>query len=124
MMLALSSRSPNARKLIETTSELARQLNAQWFVVHVRQPPTLHFRAPASEYPVPTDDLAFARKTGATVTIEIGTTVKALVAFARRMSIDYFVTGRSKRSPISLRWRLPLAEEFQRKLPNTILMIV
>lgn len=125
-MLAISSRSPNARTLLETTASLAAELQAELFVVHVRQPPTLHYRAPATEHPVPKSELDHARKLGARVIIEnlrhsIGST---LVAFAKTMGITHFVTGRSRRSLISLRWRLPLVEELQRKLPNAIVIVV
>ena len=56
--------------------------------------------------------------------IEQGEVAEALVSFARTMSINYFVTGRSFRHRFSFTWRLPLTEIIQRKLPNTIVMIV
>ena len=123
-MLAISSRSPRARVLIDTASRLAAQLQATWFVVHVRQPPVLHYRMVATQNPVPQADLDYARKLGARVIIESGDPPKTLVSFARRMSINYFVTGRSFRPRISFTWRLPLTEAIQRKLPNAIVIIV
>jgi K+-sensing histidine kinase KdpD len=78
----------------------------------------------ATEHPVPVEELTYARRLGAKIIIERGDVVKTLIAFARTMSIDYFVTGRSFRSRFSFTWRLPLTETLQRKLPNTIMMIV
>lgn len=123
-MLALSDRSPRARELVESAARLARQLEADWFVVHVKQPPTLHYRFPATEHPVPEEELAYAQKLGARVIIERGEVVDVLLSFARTMSISYFVTGRSFRSRFSFTWRLPLTEILQRKLPHAIVMIV
>jgi len=123
LMLAISDRSPKARSLVESAAKLARQLDADWFVVHVRQPPTLHYRMPATDHPVPREELSYATELGARVIIEQGNVVDALVSFARTMSIDYFVTGRSRRSRFTFTWRLPLTEIIQRRLPKTIVMI-
>ena len=124
MMLAISSRSPNAQQLILTSSVLAAQVQAHLFVVHVREPWTLHYRMPASENPVPEVNLAYAKKLGASVIIEHGDVCGALISFARKMSIDFFVTGRSRRSWVSFAWSPPLAERIQRKVPRTIVLIV
>ncbi len=123
-MLAISDRSPKASSLVESTAELAGRLEADWFVVHVRQSPTLHYRMPATEHPVPEESLSYAKRLGAQVIIEQGKVVDTLVSFARRMSINYFVTGRSLRPRFSFTWRLPLTEIIQRRLPHTIVMIV
>ena len=123
-MLAISSRSPRAGVVIDTAARLAAQLEATWFVVHVRQPPVFHFRLPTTENLVPQADLDYASKLGGHVIIESGDLLKALVSFASTMSIDYFVTGRSLRPRISFTWQLPLAERIQRKLPNIILISV
>ena len=123
-MLAISSRSPRARALIDTASQLAAQLHATWFVVHVRQPPVLHYRMATTKNPVPQADLDYARKLGGRAIIESGDLSKTLVLFARKMSIDYFVTGRSFRSRFSLAWELPLTEVIQRKLPTAMVIII
>ena len=124
LMLALSDRSPRARALLEAAAKLAKQLHADWFVVHVRQKPVLHYRMPTTEHPVPEEDLAYAKKLGASVIIEHGDVFKALVSFAKKMSINYFITGRSFRPRLSFTWRLPLTEAIQRKLPDTTVIIV
>ena len=124
LMLALSSRSPKARSLLDAAARLAAQLQADWFVVHVRQYTTLHYRGPGAEHIMPVEDLAYARKLGARVIIERGDVIKALVSFGRTMRVDYFVTGRPLRRRISFSWRLPLTEAIQRKLPNAIVIIV
>jgi len=124
LMLAISDRSPKARALIDATAKLAGQLQGDWFVVHVRQRASLHYRMAATEHPVPEDDLAYAKKLGAGVIIEHGDVFKALLSFARKMSINYLVTGRSFRPRLSFTWRLPLTEAIQRKLPNAIVIIV
>ena len=122
-MLAISSRSPRARDLIDAAAKLAAQIHATWFVVHVRQPLVLHYRMPATENPVPEEDLEYARKLGGRIIVENGDLLKTLVSFARKMSIDYFVTGRSFRPRVSFPWQLPLIERVQRKLPNVILIM-
>ena len=109
---------------MESAAELAGRFEADWFVVHVRQSPTLHYRMPATEHPVPEEHLSYAKRLGAQVIIEQGKVVDTLVSFARTMSIKYFVTGRSLRPRFSFTWRLPLTEIIQRSLPNTIVMIV
>lgn len=124
LMLAISSGSPRARTLIDKAAELATQIHATWFVVHVRQPMVLHYRMPATENPVPEADLDYARTLGGRVIIESGDLLKALVSFASKMSIDYFVTGRSLRPRISFALQLPLTERIQRKLPNVVLIMV
>ena len=123
-MLALSSRSPNARKLLDKAAELATQLEATLFVVHVKQPVVFHYRMEATTYPVPKADLAYARRLGASVIIERGDVGKTLIAFAKKMSISYLLTGRSQRSPIRLTFQLPLVEKIQRQLPEAIVFIV
>ena len=124
LMLAISDRSPKARALVDAAAKLAGQLQADWFVVHVRQRPSLHYRMPATEHPAPEEELSYARKLGARVIIENGSVVEALVSFARKMSINYFVTGRSFRTCLSFTRQLPLTEAIQRKLPNTIVIII
>lgn len=122
-MLALSSRSPHARKLLDKAAELATQLEATLFVVHVKQPVVFHYRMQTTTYPVPKDDLAYARRLGASVIIECGPVGKTLVTFARKMSISYFLTGRSRRPPVRFTFRLPLVEKIQRQLPDAIVFI-
>ena len=123
-MLAISDCSPRARFLLDSAAKLAAQLGADWFVVHVKQPSTLHYRMLATPHPVPEEELNYARQLGAQVIIERGDVEETLVSFARTMSINYFVTGRSLRPRFSFTWQLPLTEILQRKLPNTIVMIV
>lgn len=126
MMLAISSQSPRAEVLLNATSRLASELQAEWYVVHVRQPPTLHYRMPATRHPVPERDLDCAERLGARVMVESlrGSVASTLTALARTMGIRYFVTGRSKHSIFRLRWRPTLMEEVQRGLPGAILLIV
>ena len=78
----------------------------------------------STQYPVPEEDLTYAGKLGARVIVEHGDVIDALVSFARKMGISYFVTGRSRRLRIGFVWRLPLAETIQRRLPGAILIII
>jgi len=121
-MLAIGSRSPRARALIDAAAKLAAQIHATWFVVHVRQPMVLHYRMPATENPVPESDLDYARNLGGRVIVENGDLLQTLVSFASKMGIEYLVTGRSFRPLISFMWQAPLTEKIQRKLPNVILI--
>jgi len=122
LMLAIGSRSPRARALIDAAAKLAAQIHATWFVVHVRQPMVLHYRMPATENPVPEADLDYARNLGGRVIVENGDLLQTLVSFASKMGIEYLVTGRSLRPLISFVWQLPLTERIQRKLPNVIVI--
>lgn len=124
LMLALSSRSPQSRSLLEKAHRLAKQLQADWFVVHVRESPSFHYRGLTTERPVPQDELHYAKRLGAQVLIERGDVVGALVSVARKMGIHYFVTGRSFQHWIVFRWKLPLTEAVQRKLPGAMVIIV
>jgi len=123
-MLAISDHSPRATFLVESAAMIAGHLKADWFVVHVRQPSTLHYRMSATEHPVPKEVLSLARRLGAHVIIERGKVADVLVSFARTMSINYFLTGRSQRSWVAFAWRLPLVELIKRKLPQAVVMIV
>ena len=80
MMLALSSRSPNARNLLDKAAQLAIGLEATLFVVHVKQPTVFHYRMAATEYPVPKGDLAYAKKVGRIGHHRAADVRKALVA--------------------------------------------
>ena len=73
---------------------------------------------------MPVEELTYARRLGAQIIIEHGDPVETLVSFARTMSINYFVTGRSFRPRFSFTWRLPLTEVIQRRLPQAIVMII
>jgi two-component system sensor histidine kinase KdpD len=126
MMVAISSRSPRATALLDGAAHLAQQLQAEWFVVHVTNPPTPQRRSSTIEHPVPVRDLEYARSLGARVIIEgmRGNLAHTLVIFARTMGIEYFVTGRSKRSLFGFKWSAPLTEQIQRDLPKTTILIV
>lgn len=78
----------------------------------------------ATTHPLPEEDLAFAKTLGARVIIEQGDVIKTLINVARKMSIDYFVTGRSHRSRLSFTWRLPVTEQIQRAVPRAVVLIV
>lgn len=125
-MLAISSRSPHAKPLIDAAAHLAKQLQAEWFVVHVTPPAARGFWKPKRANPVPASDLDYARTLGARVIIEPGrgSVAGTLVNFARTMEITHLVTGRSVRPRFSFFWRLPLVEHIQRKLPQTIVLII
>lgn len=127
MMLAISSRSPKAKSLIDAAAHLASQLQAEWFVVHVRQPSVRRFGKPALEFPVPESDLEYARSLGARIVVEPvrGSMAATLVSFARTMNINYLVTGRTVPPCFNFFfWRLPLTEYIQRKLPHTVVLII
>ncbi|MEO7933519.1 MAG: hypothetical protein ABIT76_10210 [Chthoniobacterales bacterium] len=124
LMLAISSRSPNSRNLLERSAGLAEHFHCTFVVVHVRQQLTLHYRTAATRHPVPEADLAHARKLGATVIVENGDVLQALVRISKAMNIRYFVTGRSLRSRLSLTWKLPLAEQLQRKVADSVVIII
>ena len=127
IMVAISSQSPRAKALLDAAAQLAAQLHADWFAVHVRQRPVLHYRMEMTEFPVPNNDLEYARSLGARVLIEresSGNVARTLSALARKLSIGYFVTGRSLRPRISFTWRLPLTEMIQRQLPDAMVIIV
>jgi K+-sensing histidine kinase KdpD len=125
IMLAISSRSPQARALLDTAASLAEQLKADWYVVHVLQPAKPR-KVGMEQSPLPLETLEYARSLGANVTFSEmrGDVAATLISVAIDLGIDYFITGRSCRSSLSLRWSLPLTERIQRQLPKTILLIV
>lgn len=124
LMLAISSHSPRPKALLECAAELARKLGVRWFVVHVKEPPTPHYRAPTTPHPVPAEDLAHAESLGATAIVERGDVTEALSDFARKMQVRYVVMGRSQRRRRPFSWRIPLVDRLQRKLPGAVLVVV
>jgi two-component system sensor histidine kinase KdpD len=104
VMVCLSSRSPNAERLLRKGARLADRLSAPWYAVYVRTP---------SEE-VPRIDAATQRHISNTLTLvqHLGGTpwegkggdfVSAAATFAKEYGITHVVMGRSRR-PWYRRW--------------------
>jgi K+-sensing histidine kinase KdpD len=125
MMVAISGGGPCVKMLIEKTAQLAAQLDAEWYVVHVCEPRALFDRLLKRKPGAPNAELEFARSLGASSVIQgEGDVAMSLIGAARLFCIDYLVTGRSIGSRVGVRWRVPLTEKILRRLPNTVLMLV
>ena len=98
VMVAISSRGPDAGKLLRKTARLAAQLNGNWYAVYVRTPEESAITISAEDQRRVTDTLETAQKMGGMIILLKGEDVaQALVAFAREYGITHIVVGRPGR---------------------------
>ncbi|MGH8094774.1 MAG: sensor protein KdpD [Chthoniobacterales bacterium] len=104
VMVAISSRGPDAGKLLRKTARLAAQLNGNWYAVYVQTPEESAIKIAAEDQRHVNDILETAQKMGGLVIVLKGEDVaEALVAFAREYGITHIVVGRPGRKR---RWQL------------------
>ena len=103
-MVCLSSRSPNAHRLLRKTSRLADRYHAPWYAVYVRTPGERIEKIDAATQRQVSDSLTLARSLGGVSMPYNGPTFEAAVAaFVAEYRITHIVVGRSMR-PWYARW--------------------
>ncbi len=104
VMACLSSRSPNAHRLLRKAARLADRYNAPWYAVYVRTPRERVERVDAATQRRVADSLALAQQLGGIAMPFGGPSFDAAVAaFAAEYRITHVVMGRSLR-PWYQRW--------------------
>jgi two-component system, OmpR family, sensor histidine kinase KdpD len=117
VMVCLSSRSPNAEKLLRKGARLADRLSAPWYAVYVQTPREDLHRIDAATHRHIDNTLTLTQHLGGTpMKFKGNDVVAATAAFAREYSITHIVMGRSLR-PWYRRW---LARSFLERLLETI----
>ncbi|MFO0845650.1 MAG: universal stress protein [Gemmataceae bacterium] len=104
VMVCLSSRSPNAERLLRKGARLADRLNAPWYAVYVQTPREEVHRIDAGTQRQISNTLTLTQHLGGTPMSFKGTdVVTATAAFAKEYGITHAVMGRSRR-PWYYRW--------------------
>ena len=98
VMVCLSSRSPNAPRLLREGARIADRLGAPWYAVYVQTPREQAHRIDAATQRRVTDTLTLAQQLNGVPMQFSGTDVAAAIAgFAREYGITHIVVGRPNR---------------------------
>lgn len=99
VMVCLSSRSPNAFKLLRKGARLASRLGAPWYAVYVQTPDERTEKIDAATQRRLADSLALAQQLdGVPLTFKGADLSSAVAGFVREYGITHIVVGRSNRS--------------------------
>lgn len=125
VMVCVSSRSPNAPRLLRAGSRLADRLGAPWYAVYVQTPREEAERVDAATQRRVADTLEQARRANGVPMQFRGADVPAAVAgFAREYGITHIVIGRSQRAG----WRAwlgrSLLDQIVRAVPEATVVVV
>lgn len=97
IMVCLSSRSPNAHRLLRKAARLAERFSAPWFVVYVRTPSERTEKTDAATQRQISEGLALAHQLGGTPMPYNGPSFEAAVAsFVAEYRITQILLGRTK----------------------------
>ena len=104
VMVCLSSRSPNAGRLLRKAARLADRFNAPWYAVYVKTPRERVEKVDAATQRQVSDSLALGQQLGGIAMPFSGPSFEAAVAvFVAEYRITHVVMGRSRR-PWYARW--------------------
>jgi two-component system sensor histidine kinase KdpD len=104
VMVCLSSRSPNAEKLLRKGGRLADRLGAPWYAVYIQTPDEALERIDAATQRRITNTLELTQHMGGTpMTFKGADVASTITAFAAEYGITHVVVGRSRR-PWFQRW--------------------
>jgi two-component system sensor histidine kinase KdpD len=103
-MVCLSSRSPNAERLLRKGARLADRLGAPWYAVYIQTPSEELDRIDAATQRRITNMLTLTQQLGGTpMTFKGSDVASTIAAFAKEYGITHLVMGRSRR-PWYRRW--------------------
>ena len=125
VMVCVSSRSPNASRLIRAGSRLADRLGAPWYAVYVQTPRERLEKVDAATQRRVADTLNQARQAkGVPMQFSGRDVASAIAGFAREYGITHVVVGRSLRP----RWRSwfgpSLLDRIVREAPDATVVVV
>ncbi len=125
VMVCLSSRSPNAERLLRRGARLADRLNAPWYAVYIQTPTEELHRIDAATQRQITNTLTLTQQMGGTpMTFRGSDIVSTIAAYAREYSITHLVMGRTQR-PWYRRWFGPsILERLLQELPEVDVVVV
>jgi two-component system sensor histidine kinase KdpD len=104
VMVALSSRSPNASALLRKGARLADRLDASWYAVYIQTPGETLERIDAATQRQVTNTLTLAQQLGGTpLTFKGADVVSTIASFVQEYSITYILLGKTQR-PWYRRW--------------------
>ena len=124
-MVCLSSRSPNAERLLRRGARLADRLNAPWYVVYVKTPTEeLHLIDAATQRQI-SNMLTLTQQMGGTPLPSQGhDIVGAIATFAKEYGITHLVMGRTQR-PWYRRWLgQSILERLLQSIPDVDVIVV
>jgi two-component system sensor histidine kinase KdpD len=99
VMVCVSSRSPNAPRLLRAGARLADRLGAPWYAVYVQTPAEAADKVDAATERRVADTLEQARRAnGVPMQFRGADVVSAVAGFAREYGITHIVIGRSQRT--------------------------
>jgi two-component system sensor histidine kinase KdpD len=125
VMVAVSSRSPNAEALLRKTARLAMQLNAEWYALYVRTPSESHERMTLETERLLDDTLSMAQRMGGSVVIlKEEKVADALIQFVREQGISHVLMGRTQRSKFQQLLGSSLLDRAMQELPGVDLVVV
>jgi two-component system, OmpR family, sensor histidine kinase KdpD len=125
VMVCLSSRSPNAERLLRRGARLADRLNAPWYVVYVKTPTEEAHLVEAATQRQITNMLTLTQQMGGTPLESRGSDiVEAIATFAKEYGITHLVLGRTQRPWYRRFWEESILEQLLREVPDVDVIVV
>jgi len=125
VMVCLSSKSPNAERLLRRGARLADRLNAPWYAVYIQTPTEELHRVDAATHRQITNTLTLTQQMGGTpMTFKGSDVVSTIAAYAKEYAITHIVMGRTQR-PWYRRWLGPsLLDRLLLAIPEVDVLVV
>jgi two-component system sensor histidine kinase KdpD len=125
VMVCLSSRSPNAERLLRRGARLADRLNAPWYVVYVKTPTEEAHLVDAATQRQITNMLTLTQQMGGTPLESRGSNiVEAIATFAKEYGITHLVMGRTQRPWYRRLLEGSILERLLREIPDVDVIVV
>jgi two-component system, OmpR family, sensor histidine kinase KdpD len=125
VMVCLSSRSPNAERLLRRGARLADRLSAPWYVVYVKTPTEESHLVDAATQRQITNMLTLTQQMGGTPLESRGSNiVEAIATFAKEYGITHLVLGRTQRPWYRRLFEESILERLLRDIPDTDVIVV
>jgi two-component system sensor histidine kinase KdpD len=125
VMVALSSRSPNAASLLRKGARLADRLGAPWYAVYVQTPRETLSRVAAATQRQISNTLELAQQLGGIPLPFKGPDVVSTIAtFVQEYNITHIVMGRTQRPWYRRLFRSSLLEQLLRKIQGVDVLVV
>jgi two-component system sensor histidine kinase KdpD len=125
VMVCLSSRSPNAERLLRRGARLADRLNAPWYVAYVKTPTEEAHLVDAATQRQITNMLTLTQQMGGTPLESRGSDiVEAIATFAKEYGITHLVMGRTQRPWYRRLLEGSILERLLRETPDVDVIVV
>lgn len=124
VMVCVSSRSPNAERMLRKAARLADRLNAFWYVVYIQTPHEELSRIDAATQRQISNTLALTQNLGGTpMTFSGRDVVSTIAAFAHEYGITHIVIGRSQRPWYARLFGQSVLDRLLQTLPNIDVLV-